>query len=727
MLIAAFALLHLSACSPQDPRLHLPPKDERPGVARQLPPTDSELSRFQHALLELHTFAAKQELLLQKIGQDYRDLDGLMVTVARKAGARELQQLMLVARRYGMAKDGSSKIGEELLFQALARPLGEATRDVLATMVQLKDKTSKQALFECVRGRVPGTRRQATEMLRAMLTVDDLPFALQLAGESSLDLQLAGVELLGSLKDERSQRRLLEVLAKEPAIAGAACTELIHQGTAAVPVLQAALQQPPIDRGFAYAAFALARIGEDTGQPVLPEPAVDRLRAQLDARDAATRSLCAIALADLAFHSGDADAQRYRDTEVVEALLQVVAPTAFVPNLDLLRRPAEARLVRLAGRSVTGDARLWRDWWADQKATFVAVRLKVHVDAQNAANAVVSLRGERSHLRLLGEGLAALAPLEGADELLLGSAQMLLLVQGLQAAGFMDPAAVRVPDGVAVPRSLQVQVPGGRALLVAPAGHERFDRMVAVVDEVLRAELWQLYRDPEHEPDRGAFWRSERRWLDANPEPLERDRRFLRRVVRNWPQTSDALRTLAVQQLFALPGRKDLLGEDDGKLITALVRAQPTLGERELRLLELAAGTPGDVVWRECIEVAFRAPGGGRPAVARIFLLLGAERVLAALDDERLGVKLAALDEAVRMPHLRAGPRLLKLLDDADADVRRTAAYAIGATQSADARPRLIELIAANDTAPLLRRECLHSLGRIGGAGAFEVLQRAIG
>jgi hypothetical protein len=301
------------------------------------------------------------------------------------------------------------------------------------------------------------------------------------------------------------------------------------------------------------------------------------------------------------------------------------------------------------------------------------------------------------------------------------------VVQGLQAAGFGNPALVRPPEGVPMARTLTVQAQGARAQISVGAGSTpEFEAMVAVVQKTIGEEAWQLYRSPDSEPDRGAFWRTERRWRDANTDPLAREQRFLRRVVRAWPGLTPTLRVRAIEHLFAFGRSKELLTADDGAQLLALVKTAPVLGEDELHLLELAAGAPGDDVWREAVDFAWQAKGGGRTAVTRLFKLLGADRLMVALGDNRAPVRLAALDEAVQARDLRAAPRIVQLLDDTDADVRRAAAFAAGALPALDARKRMLELVAANDTSPALRRECMRSVGKIGGENVFDVLQRAL-
>ena len=239
--------------------LKLPPP-QPPPKARPVSPNDPEA--FRRALLELRTAGEQYDTKVQTLPQRFGDLEAMVLQGVRTAKGREMLDLMGVARRFGMPKDsgGASwkQVGDELMFQLLSRPLNDATREVMAVMVQLKGAEGRAALKECVHARIPTVRRASIEMLSAQAGPDDLPLALDLAADQSLDQRLSGIELLGAIHEKRSQERLVELLAKEPTVAGAACAQLLKQGVDAAPVLQKALAEPPIDRAHAYAAFVLA-------------------------------------------------------------------------------------------------------------------------------------------------------------------------------------------------------------------------------------------------------------------------------------------------------------------------------------------------------------------------------------------------------------------------------------------------------------------------------------
>ena len=712
--------------------LKLPPKPPAAAEQQQVGPVE-EIERFRRDVMDLHGPAVKVETKLEEMGQNYPRIEQLILQVARTARSNEMRHLMPVARRFGRIS-GSTKVGDELLFQLLARRLGDATRSVVETMAALKGPDAKAALQQCVRAKHAGVRRYAVQALAPLCTQEDVAFALQLSREQSLDLRLRGVDLLQSMGGELATARLVELLAKDPALAAAACRALVGVGASAVPVLEARIAAPAVDRSFVYAAFALAEIHRAASSDGLPAELLEPLAKRLKSPEALTRVLAAVPLADLVYRASSAagdgvDASIAQlDRELVEALLLVVEPQQFVPNLDMLRNPAEQRLLRHTGRIPSSQEPLsWREWWDTNRGTFLGVRSELQVAPENAGTAIVTLRRPGSVVRVLGEDMAEMDADTGAVEVILADDEMVEVVQRLERSGFGTTVRTSVDSVLPRVRSLDVRVAGGRSSVAVTEGeHLAFDSMVEAIDRVVDGQLWQLYRVPADEPDRVAFWRTERAWLTANPDEQARARRFVGRVVRGWLGWSESLRARAIGYLAAQPDRGALLGEAGGDAILDALRALPKLETFDRQLLEVAATAPGDRVWRECVELAITAEGGGRAAVKQVFGVLGPDKVLSALEDTRAVVRRAALDEVVASRDLRAAPRLVAMLADEDLQVQRAAVYACGQLRIVGAGRPLVDLIVADGTVPQLRREALRALGRVGGGLAFPVLQKAM-
>ncbi|MCA8968029.1 MAG: hypothetical protein KDC48_24320, partial [Planctomycetes bacterium] len=182
----------------------------------------------------------------------------------------------------------------------------------------------------------------------------------------------------------------------------------------------------------------------------------------------------------------------------------------------------------------------------------------------------------------------------------------LAFVRELEADGFGNQVAMHVDSALPRVRSLELQVPGGRtSVSVTDRPHFTFDNLVGLIQRQIDEQLWQLYRNPEDEPNRAAFWRAERRWLQANPDPVARAQRFVTRLVKGWPQWGGEERARGVAFLLSHPDRKQVLAEQHGELALASLRARGgALEPVDQQLLEIAASAPGDRVWRACVEFA---------------------------------------------------------------------------------------------------------------------------
>ncbi|MFT4511716.1 MAG: HEAT repeat protein [Planctomycetota bacterium] len=706
--------------------LKLPPRTAAAAKATEVRPLE-EIERFRRDLHEMAGPRVKVQAKLEEMGRAYPKIEQLILQVARTARSTEMRNLMPVARRFGRTS-GTDRVADELLFQLLARPVGSATRQVIDTMAVLKGAKAKTSLKQCMRARIPAVRRHAVPVLAPLCTKEDAAFAMQLSREQSLDLRLRGVDLLEAIGDEAANQRLVALLAKDPALAAAACLALVRVGSAAVPVLLKRVSAPAVDRSYVYAAFALAQIGEETGENVLPAELLEPLAKRLRAPEALTRVLAAVPLADLVYRAAPGEGRELPDAGLVDALLLVVEPAQFVPNIDMLRATAEKRLLRHTGRVIAAENALsWRAWWRDQKDTFLGVRSQLSVDIRNAGVALITLRQEDRTVRIIGEDVATVLALPSAIEVVLTSQQMLALVKALENDGYGNAGAMRVDSALPRVRSLEVRVDQSRSsVAVTESAHFAFDSMVATIDNTIDDELWQLYRVAARDSDRAAFWRAEQKWRAANPSEIDRARHFLGHVLSGWSTWNPEMQARAIGYLVGHKNRKDILREQDGKAIVTTLSALAALGPYDLQLLEVAASSPGDDVWRECVALAVSAEGGGRKAVTQVFKVLGPDAVLSALKDDRPLVRRAALDEVVSVRDVRAAPSLIRLLQDEDFDVQRAAVFACGHLKVSSASRPLVELIAAEDTDPTMRRECLRAIGSVGGQLAFPVLEQAM-
>ena len=694
------------------------PKAEVAAAEAKLQPQE----QFRRDLAEIRLGGDRAERRLREMARNHgpAQLETWVAEALRSARSEELESLLVAAERLC---PGSKLVADELLFQLLSRPLGNATRGALTTLITMQGDGAGQALRDCVRSRVTGVRRHAAELLAPRLRPEDLSFADGLTREPTLDLQMRGVELLAAIGSPEAVARLIELLAKDPALAGGAANALVRVGTPAAAPLRRALATPAADRTPLYAAFVLGELAGNGPGAGVPDEAAAVLWPRLRDGELLNRCLAAVSLADLV-HRGAAVAVDDGERLVIEALLDVVAPQRFVPNLDLLRRPAEQRLLQLTGRmEASTDARSWRPYWEQRKAGYVGLRADLAIADDAVPRVRLLFQQDGQNVRFSGVDAGAVETAKDTFDFVLAAAELRELLAQLRAAGFPG-ASVAPPADLPRTRSLLVEVDGRRALRQAVAGDAAFDRLTAVVQQTIAAQGWQQLRAADE--DLVSFWREESAWLAANPDPVARGKRLAARIVRCWPNWSGGQRTQALQQLLTHPRRQELLDAATAELGLAMLRGQPSLLDLDLRLLEVLAAVPGDAVWRSALQLAASHPGGGRAAVRAVFAVLGEDAVLASLQDADPVVRRVGIDEVVAMRDGRAHARLVELLRDADPEVQRGAAHACGALRIQAASRALVAVVIAESTPPELRRDGMVALGRTGGELAFAVLQGAL-
>lgn len=695
----------------------------------QVPPGSSRDFLKDVMPLRRSRFLAESEeaAVLQRLGRTYDRIPERCLELTRSADPDVMHALMRVLQTYGRPEHAG-----ELEFLLLTRPLRSATEIVTETMASLAREKATERLFSCLTASRSVVRHHAAHALESRVGPEDAEQLLALSRQGSVDVQMKALRLLGRLPPTPEVRtRLVAAMSEDPQLADSAVEAVIEQGPENAADLQQILRRPAIGRATGYAAIALAGLEEASPGTVLVTPDMaEYLVPELDVPDPFQRSAVAIALAGLAWRSEDTTGAVYRDRQLVEGLLEVVAPTQFVAHLALLRRLAHPRLVRLAGRDLGTAQAPWREWWDGVAAEprFVGARREVPLTIENAAFARLTWHDGGRAVVLRGERTTGASPADDTIELVVGAEELVALVQNLRQLGFMSasPPTDRQPDGRAVVLVVDGVVARSDAQLAVPV----LDRMEVRVDAVTRDNRWQLYRDPDREPDAVAFWRAERKWLDQHPDPVDRARRLKDRIIRVLAKLPETRVPAALNDLFAVPDLRELLTEEDGLALVEAARAAKEWDAETIRILELALLAPGEKVWTQLVAVALardEAETGDGAALGRIFGLAGADRVLAALDSESELVQRVAMDEIASLQDLRAAPRLLATALDADAPIplRRTAVFGLGRMRAIEARAPLIGMLDQGTTDADLRRTTWIALARIGGDEVFPVLQRA--
>ncbi len=687
---------------------------------------DALQQRFHAKLLEIrrsvHLAKSKEQAIILRLGEDFDDIPGRAIRLASQADPDLMHGIMRVLQAYGTPKQAA-----EIRYLLLTRKFGSATLLATETMAMLARDEAKEYLFQCLSASSSALRKHSADLLMDRVGQEDGPRIITIAREESR-VRVKALQLLGAVKTVESRQYLIESLSSNPLQAETACRALINQGESAAADLQEILRKSARGRDFAYAAFALTRIGEAQGELFLGEDMREHLIAELDMPDPFVQSAVAIALSTMAWNSTDSTGEKYRDGAVLSRLVRVVAPREFVSHLALIQPVAERQLKRFSGQDQNQRSDLLRQWGRQMsEAAFVGSRRRVEIDQNNADLAVFTWEDPDQVLRFFGPEVGDLDSQTETEDYVLSSTEILGLLSHLTDAGFMRPISAQ-ESSTESSRSLHLTV-GLASCRTEPAADPRvLDGIFAALRRCALDQRWQLYRNPKTNPDPVEFWRQEQTWLEEHPDTGARNLHLKELILGVLPSLDEARFELAVQHLLALPRLGDLLTAADGEILLQAARTRPSLEGVAFQVLELALLVPSDEIWREVLGVAEeRYDRGGRQAMARIFAILGPDRLLISLRQGSKIVRLLVMDELAQLRDMRAVPDLLELIEHKDRDLRRSSVFCLGKLQAIGARGPLLGLLetSGQEMDPYLRRTVWVALARIGGSDVLPVLESA--
>ncbi|MGE0142398.1 MAG: HEAT repeat domain-containing protein [Planctomycetota bacterium] len=707
---------------------------QRAGSTAPQDPDARTAQNFAHGVSQLrrslHLGQSRESATLDALAHEFDQLPERSLAMLRAADADIAYGALRVLARHG----GAEHV-RELEYLLLTRSFGSSTDAALETLALLAQEAANDRLFAClVSSRAP-VRFHAERLLATRLRPEDLDRVLDLSRGSQGDVRIKSVRLLGAFPGEaKARERLVIALGEDSLVADAAVEALIAHGPDHVDDLRSILAQPANGRAFGYAAVVLAALADaDPARMPWTEAMREPLLAEIDMPDPFQRCAVAMGLCDLAMASDDLGGDRYRDQAVLAALVDVAAPSVFIPHLSRLKGLALPRLVRFAGRDLGVSPLAWRQWFGEiatasaSTTPFVGTRRAATIDATNASLVALHWRGSEVPLVLRGVDAPAQAPEQGF-EFLLTDGDVTELVDALKTAGFMRPSQ---STGERDPRSLELRIGAARVVTDPATPSVVLDRLAARLMTSARAQYWQLWRDPVAEPDEEAWWRAELRWRDANPDPAVRAARSRSRLIAALGREKGIRRRIAFDELVLLPKLRETLTVADGKALLAAVAADRSWDETSFRLVELAMVAPDESTWREAVEAARAADEQGlakEPVLPRVFALLGPERLLECLEAASPAVRRVAMIEVGRLRDLRAAP-ILERIASADAEtleLRMLAVRSLGALRAPQSRDVLIQALTRDGLDAGLRRTIWVALGQIGGPGVFDVLRRAM-
>ena len=686
-----------------------------------------EQQRFELAITRLRRSVLQNEgateLELRRIGEEFQDPASLATKVLKRADQEQIPGLARILRRFGKPEHVDA-----IQLALLTRPFGQGTAEVVAALVALAADTHKSVLFRLLEGPYVSLQTAARDQLAPLIGKEDLPALVALSRSKKLEPATRAIELLGMLKVPEARARLVEALASaDITFAQAAVQSLVAHGVSAAPDLVTIVERPAVDFTFAWAAFVLSQLEERSGEAFLTPKCLPNLVRELTTPEPFFQVSAALALARIAWRSQDTTGEPHHDAQIVDALMQIVAPRGFVVGFSLLERPVARTLSWFTGQDHRG-ADAWRSWWKIAQPGFVGMRMRIELTPQNAGVATLIARDARGECRVIGEQVRSQPEGTVTPFCVLDGAQMQALIKQLVTLGFMTQMPRQTGSASAneaLPaHRLTLEI--GRARSVTGFLAERvLTQLVAEVQRTVEGERWQLYRNPRKEPDFMAFWRAEREWLAANTEVRARSLRLKDRILAVLPQLEGPSRERAIDHLALIPELQKQLTEADGKALVTAAASSPQLDDQAFRLVEYALAAPGEQTWKDVMDlVDQRFETGGKDRLGRVFALLGADKVLAAIDDPRMRIRLAATTEVASTRDLRAVPRLLELITTNEPELRKAAIYSLGKLRAGPAREKLLEQLPRFDEAS--RRVAWVALGRIGGDDVLIALRAAL-
>jgi HEAT repeat protein len=599
--------------------------------------------------------------------------------------------------------------GKERLLPLLATPSSSVVDRVGRALQPILVPADAPRLHALARARFPATRRAA----------------LSLASQA--DFEASREVLVAALGDASPEAALV------------AATILGGRGDAEmIATLNESVRGADSRRG-AYAVIALAVAGERAGAPVIDGPAQAALLGSRGLRsgDPLLRAAAAVALADAAYRKPDEVLDALLETEVVPALLEVVAGTRFFPDLIAVKPFVTARLRRLCpGTESLQTAPDWSRWWEGRRRDFVARR------------ALTALPASRRGFRVRVEGASAggagpcvyassaadAPPAGGAGGrfVALSPEETETLARAVETSGVLALPETGAPEEAPAALALSIEAGNrGRTLRVAEGTEapEALRSILEVLAGIRERNLWQSYWDRRIGPTFAAFVEFERPHWDGRGTPEARETRLARLAVASLAALEEEDRAAALRALEGNGRLADAIRGDEASALASFLALGERLGgtgEAAARVLAAAGRTealphlaarlegasPADrgrlealleaTFERVPLPAALDAAGGTGP----ILLRAAAIRALGARADEPRAAEAARAAASHGEPLLRAaGYRALGRLRPAD-----------GLT--------VLKVALEGETDPAARAGLLEGLGAIGGPETIPLLGR---
>lgn len=676
------------------------------------------------------------------------DADDALDADLMRRSLEALQGMGLRTRDTALRALESPHMPSVTLAAQLLRSVGDREKDDARLLVEVASGVGNVAVAgECldaalvISGGLPGRtvdlvghprrnlRSLAEGRLRANPDPEFVPGLIRyLEHGRDADVRTRAARLLGDYTEVAEARDALrEAVGDESVkVAFTAAEALAGEATEAErDYLRARIDELETGPELAYLLYALLRQQESAGELLVDAALAERLRPLLSVRDHFLSGAAAAVIAEHVYRSDIEKDLEELQRNLPRVLVRAVGGVEFYPQYARFSPLAEQSLRRISGQDFPErDRRAWVEWYAANRDSITLVRGRMDLDPEDLPSLAVRWFDADTPPRGLA-GLAAPGVDVGASGRLLGAQGVKRLEELLRGTAVLDasvlPGTYGLPeDPIRVGVEVRVGARRKPMRFRGASGTGWLPNLLKGFDAMYRGQGWQVLGSG---PDAAAFL------AEAVPQWDGADEAQRARLLAGWH--GERVSALSAEELDTLSAwllEHDAYAQgwplDNARLALARLpeyRAAPEHAERVLDAALLHHGVDAGPV---LVEACMRLEQPRRSELmARGFQALGASAAIAALEDERLAVQVAAVRSLAD-----AGPEvvpvLLELLPAGDPLVVRVALESLGEIADPRALPAVQQLAAPGQPREL-RRSAVAALGGFGEAIDLDLLLAA--
>lgn len=592
-------------------------------------------------------------------------------------------------------------------------------------------------------------RGAAERALRKQIGPALVPLLAEKLESKRGETRLAAVGLLADVDDPSVVDLLFAHLADpKPSVALATGRALASRPGTAIDarLLSVAFKQRWILRDSSYALLCILDREDRALTPILDETHVEPLLEGLKSNDPFVGGTCAAALSGIGFRSQRTHQTGWLDQEVVDRLVLAVSGKVFHDDFSALAGPALARLRLISGQDFGADGPKWIEWWVSARGHFFARRAWIEAGPGDETSLVVRWDGAGESFVLLGasaaassrpSGVATVADARGvanareAASFFLTEGEARELLAAFQREGVLGPDKLPGARGTrgGGERTLEITVAGRGKTFVfgADAAEPWFERCSAAAQATRDRNRWQRFAPPGMA--QLAFWQEQSPWWAAEHSDAERALRLKSIVLGALDVARGADEDAAVAELEHLYATPALAETADFERLLGVLRAEAGYGERAHALARLAlrAGRSGsdlpldaERARRLVITLVERFGPPARDDIAAVLLHSDVSVARSLAGDTRVTLRAASVPALARSSDENDRAKLIKMIEDHEAEVEIAAVRALGEAHVESARTELI--VRARLAAPPVRAAALDAISRLGGEFVLDAL-----